>query len=123
LLAHSRVALLKSGTVTLEACLSGTPFVTAYKTDPLTFFVGKRVVKVKSISIPNLVAGMEQVPEILQGEATPENLVMELIPFLKTENHEYQDMLNYFTLVRSKLGSPGVARRVADIADSLITEI
>jgi hypothetical protein len=48
---------------------------------------------------------------------------MELIPFLKTENHEYQDMLNYFTLVRSKLGSPGVARRVADIADSLITEI
>jgi lipid-A-disaccharide synthase len=123
LLAHSRVALLKSGTVTLEACLSGTPFVTAYKTDPLTFFVGKRVVKVKSISIPNLVAGREQVPEMLQGEATPENLVMELIPFLKTENHEYQDMLNYFTLVRSKLGSPGVARRVADIAGSLITEI
>lgn len=122
LLAHSRVALLKSGTVTLEACLSGTPFVTAYKTDPLTFFVAKRVVKVKSISIPNLVAGKKQVPEMLQGEATPENLLMKLIPLLKTENREYQDMLDYFTLVRSKLGSPGVARRVAGIVDSLIAE-
>lgn len=122
LLSHSRAGLLKSGTVTLEACLARTPFVTVYKTDPLTFFAAKKLLKVKNISIPNLVANDDKVPEILQGEATPENLTDALIPLLRVENPEYQEMLDYFNLVESKLGTPGVSGRVVEIADSLLNE-
>ena len=122
LLSHSRAGLLKSGTVTLEACLARTPFVTVYKTDPLTFLAAKNMVKVKNISIPNLVVNDDKVPEFLQGEATPENLMKELIPLLKIENPEYQEMLDYFDLVESKLGTPGAAGRVVEIADLMLRE-
>ena len=122
LLSHSRAALLKSGTVTLEACLARTPFVTVYKTDPLTYFVAKKLLKVNSISIPNIVANDVKVPEILQEKATPTNLTNALIPLLRVENSEYQEMLDYFSVVKSKLGTPGVSRRVVEMADSLLNE-
>ena len=122
MLSHSRAALLKSGTVTLEACLARTPFVTVYKTDPLTYFVAKKLLKVNSISIPNIVANDVKVPEILQEKATPTNLTNALIPLLRVQNSEYQEMLDYFSVVKSKLGTPGVSRRVVEMADSLLNE-
>ncbi|HIF38330.1 MAG TPA: hypothetical protein EYQ69_03700 [Gemmatimonadetes bacterium] len=88
----------------------------------MTFLAAKKFVKVKNISIPNLVVNDDKVSEFLQGEATPENLMKELIPLLKIENPEYQEMLDYFDLVESKLGTPGAAGRVVEIADSVLRE-
>lgn len=122
LLAHSRAGLLKSGTVTLEACLAGTPFVTVYKTDVLTWLLAKQILQIEHISIPNLLGNQKQIPELLQGDATPEHLVKELTPLLDTENPKYRETLSYFESVAECLGGPGVARRVGGIVESLLRD-
>ena len=122
LLAHSRAGLLKSGTVTLEACLAGTPFVTVYKTDVLTWLLAKQILKIEHISIPNLLGNQKQIPELLQGDATPEHLVKELTPLLDTENPKYRETLSYFESVAECLGGAGVARRVGGIVESLLRD-
>ena len=122
LLAHSRAGLLKSGTVTLEACLAGTPFVTVYKTDVLTWLLAKQILQIEHISIPNLLGNQKQIPELLQGDATPEHLVKELTPLLDTENPKYRETLSYFESVAECLGGAGVARRVGGIVESLLRD-
>ena len=122
LLAHSRAGLLKSGTVTLEACLAGTPFVTVYKTDVLTWLLAKQILQIEHISIPNLLGNQKQIPELLQGDATPKHLVKELTPLLDTENPKYRETLSYFESVAECLGGPGVARRVGGIVESLLRD-
>ena len=71
---------MKSGTSTIEASLRGTPFVTAYRTHPLTFFLARRLVRVDRVALANLVVGKEVVPEVLQDEMTPERLAELLSP-------------------------------------------
>src|SRR5690606_5408902 len=71
LLRVARLALVKSGTTTLEAALAGVPFVTVYRTSAVTWSLARRLVKVDHIALANLVAGARVVPEILQDEATP----------------------------------------------------
>ncbi len=122
LLAHSRAGLLKSGTVTLEACLAGTPFVTVYKTDVLTWFLAKQLLKIEHISIPNLLGNQKQIPELLQGDATPEHLVKELTPLLETKNPKYRETLIYFESIVECLGGAGVAQRVGGIVESLLRD-
>ena len=122
LLAHSRAGLLKSGTVTLEACLAGTPFVTVYKTDVLTWLLAKQILQIEHISIPNLLGNQKQIPELLQGDATPKHLVKELTPLLDTENPKYRETLSYFESVAECLGGAGVARRVGGIVESLLRD-
>ena len=120
LLTHSRAGLLKSGTATLEACLAGTPFVTVYKTDFLTWFMAQKILKIQHISIPNLLGNQKQIPEILQGDATPEHLVEELTPLLETRNPEYRETLSYFESIAECVGEAGVAQRVGAIIESLL---
>tara|TARA_Y100001960_G_scaffold34637_1_gene31364 strand:+ start:52837 stop:53964 length:1128 start_codon:yes stop_codon:yes gene_type:complete len=120
LLTHSRAGLLKSGTATLEACLAGTPFVTVYKTDFLTWFMAQKVLKIEHISIPNLLGNQKLIPEILQGDATPEHLVEEMTPLLETRNPKYHETLSYFESIAECLGEAGVAQRVGAIIESLL---
>jgi len=74
-LLHSRAAVVTSGTATVEAALMGTPFVVVYRLSPLTFFAAKRLVKVGHVAMPNLIAGRKIVPELLQSDFTPQNVV------------------------------------------------
>lgn len=71
LLAAADVALLASGTVTLEAALSGTPAVVAYRLAPLSWWWLRRAVKVPHVALPNLLLGERVLPELLQDSATP----------------------------------------------------
>lgn len=82
LLSHARAALVKSGTGTLQAAVTGTPMVVAYRTSRLTFALARRIVRVPHVALVNLVAGRAVVPELLQGEASPENLAVALAPLL-----------------------------------------
>ncbi|MDL2271865.1 lipid-A-disaccharide synthase [Desulfovibrio sp. OttesenSCG-928-I05] len=71
-----------SGTVTLEAALLGTPTIVAYKVSPLTWFIGKRLIRVPYLSLSNLILGRELFPELLQEESSGENLAARALAWL-----------------------------------------
>ena len=77
-LMHARAAVVASGTATVEAALSGTPFVVVYRLAPLTWLLGRRLVKLSTFAMPNLIAGEKIVPELIQGNFTAANVLREL---------------------------------------------
>jgi lipid-A-disaccharide synthase len=74
-LLHARAAVVASGTATVEAALLGTPFVAVYRLSSFSFFAARRLVKVPHVAMPNLIAGREVVPELLQRDFSAENVV------------------------------------------------
>ncbi|MCI0351050.1 MAG: lipid-A-disaccharide synthase [Acidobacteriales bacterium] len=82
-LSHSRAAVVTSGTATVEAALMKTPFIAVYRLSPFTFWAARRLVKVPHVAMPNLIAGEQIVPELLQDNFTPENVsshLREILP-------------------------------------------
>ena len=77
-LMHSRAAVVASGTATVEAALSGTPFVVVYRLAPLTWLLGRPLVKLDTFAMPNLIAGQKIVPELIQEDFTAANVLREL---------------------------------------------
>jgi len=76
-LAHADLALAASGTVTIEAALLGTPMVTFYRVNALSWMLGRRLVRAPFLSMVNLVAGRQVVPELIQGNMTAERIASE----------------------------------------------
>lgn len=122
LLRHADAALVKSGTSTLETALEATPFVIAYRTNPVTMWLARRVVRVPYIGLPNLIVDEEVVPEFWQGDVTPEAVVPMLLELLDDHGDARARQLQDLERVRSRLGGPGAAGRVADLASELLTE-
>jgi lipid-A-disaccharide synthase len=120
LLRHATAALVKSGTTTLEAALAGTPCVVAYRMNPLSFAIARRLVKVPHIALANLVAGRRLAPELVQDAATPSALASALAPLLDAESPQREAMLAGFAEVRTALGGEGASARVADTAARLL---
>lgn len=82
LMTAADVIVLASGTATLEAALIKRPMVVAYKLAPLTYWIAKKLVKVKQVSQPNLLSGKTLVPEFIQSQATPENIGTAVLDWL-----------------------------------------
>jgi len=81
-MASADVVLLASGTAALEGMLLKKPMVVSYRLARLTYFIMSRMVKQKYVSLPNLLAGKELIPELLQHDATPENLTAAVLKLL-----------------------------------------
>ncbi len=81
-LARADVAIVVSGTVALESMLCKTPVVVAYKTSKINYFILKLLVKTKYISLPNILADMNLVPELVQGAVQPRSLAREALNWL-----------------------------------------
>jgi lipid-A-disaccharide synthase len=120
LFAAADAALAKSGTTTLEAALAGTPMVVAYKVHPLSWAVFQRVRTVRWVSLVNLVAGREVVPEMLQEHAVAPELTAALRPLLDQRDPRTQAQREGLALVRKRLGEAGAASRVVGLAGELL---
>jgi lipid-A-disaccharide synthase len=118
-LAESTVAIASTGTVTMECAYFGVPTVTLYKTSWLTYEVGRRLIKVTSLTMPNLLAGEPIFPEFIQGEATGINIGRAATALLKGAAHRQAMRVKLETLINS-LGGPGASRRAAGSILSLL---
>jgi lipid-A-disaccharide synthase len=111
-LAACTVALVASGTATVEAALLGAPMVVVYRLSALTYALGRRFVRVPHFAMVNLIAGRRIVPEVIQSEFTPERVAAEALRLL--EGAARETMLKDLSEVREKLGAQGGSRRAAE---------
>ena len=103
-LAAARVAIVASGTATVETALTGTPMVVVYRLSALTYTLGKPLVRVKNYAMVNLIAGRVVVPELIQNDFTPARVAEETLRILD-EGEPRRRMLEALSEVRSKLGA------------------
>jgi lipid-A-disaccharide synthase len=128
LMAAADVLVAASGTVTLEAAILGTPMVIVYRVNPLTWEIGKRLASIKYMGLPNIIAGREIVPELLQNEARPE-LVAKAALKLLTDGAARAEQISELTRVKDALRYSGgdesataaerAARYVVDVVADL----
>ena len=110
-----------SGTATLEGAILGRPMVIIYRVSPLSYWIGRMLVRVDHIGMVNLVAGKGLMPELLQKDATPERIAAESLAILKDSALRRQ-MMEGTEEVRRNLGEPGAVERAASIVHSLLYE-
>ncbi|MEA3477542.1 MAG: lipid-A-disaccharide synthase [Bacteroidota bacterium] len=114
LLYNSKVALVTSGTATLETALIGTPEVVCYKAATFSYLIAKMIVDVKHISLVNLIMDREIVKELVQFDFTAKNLEKELDILLGKQDYRKQMMQNYADL-NEKLGGHGASAKTAEL--------
>lgn len=107
------LAISKTGTVTMECAYFGIPTVTLYKASWFTYEIGKRIVKVKSLTMPNLLAQEPVFPEFIQDAATPENISRAALELLRDKPRRERVKAKLAEVIAS-LGGPGASRRAAD---------
>ena len=112
ILAVSEAALVKSGTSTLEAALIGTPQVVCYKAGWISYFLARMLVKIRFISVVNLLMDKEVVKELIQGDMHTNKIVQEL-NFLVKGGWKGDVIAKHYAELRGMLGKPGVSDRVA----------
>lgn len=120
---RAEVVLSTPGTVTLECSIIGTPALAIYRLNPLTYFIGKHILKIKLpyFTMPSLLAQKKVIPEFIQGDAVPERIANEAINYLTNQKYRVRT-IDDFNLVKGKLGKPGslicAAREIAKLLNS-----
>lgn len=116
-LAHSLpdadLAIASSGTVTMECAFFQIPTVVLYKTSWLTYEIGRRIIRVDSIAMPNIIGGEEIYPELIQHRATPEAISREALRLLNEPELRDRMRMKLKTVIAA-LGAPGASRRAAE---------
>jgi len=113
-IASCELALVASGTATLELAIMGLPMIVVYKMNPLSYAVVKRWLTIDLISLTNIIAKRKIVPELLQEDATAENLFHEAQRLL-TDQNEYQKQKVELERVYQALGNGGAAEKLAKL--------
>ena len=114
LMSRAAVGMVASGTATVEAASLGMPLVIVYKVAPLTYWVGRAVVRVPFLGMINLLADREIAREFLQGEARPEAIAAGTLRLLDDAGTARRQQINDLQEVVERLGGGGAAERAAD---------
>lgn len=113
LMEQANLAIVTSGTATLETACFGTPMMVVYKTSWLTYLIGRLLVRVNNIGLVNIVAGKQIVPEFIQHRANVGNLASESKRLLNDEK-ALDEMKRELSKLKNLLGSHGASKRVAE---------
>lgn len=116
-LTAATAALVASGTVTLEAMLAHCPMVVAYRLNPVSFWLAKRLVTVPYIALPNLLANQHLVPEFLQDQVTPQQLATALEAQLTSDPQRLQQQFQKQHRQLQRQASQQAAKAVLQLVD------
>ena len=116
---RSDLIVAASGTVTLQAAIHGTPMVIMYKVSPISYLLGRALIRVSHIGLVNLVAGRQLVPEFVQSDASPENIASAVESML-ADRHQLHELKQQLLALRGALGGGGASDRVAGLALEMI---
>ncbi|WP_038057805.1 lipid-A-disaccharide synthase [Thermodesulfobacterium hydrogeniphilum] len=122
ILKFSTVAVLASGTVTLEAGIVETPAVVTYSLPSWMFFLAKSLVKVPYISLANLILGKEVYPEILKGKNKIENISSKLLELIR-DKEKRENIKTELKRIKQILGGPGASWRIAEDMIKYLTSL
>jgi lipid-A-disaccharide synthase len=114
--AAADAAIVASGTATLETALLGCPMVIVYRVSPVTYWLARRLVRVDSIGMPNIVLQRPVFPELIQADATAGAMVDAVRGLMSRR----ADLVEALATLRLRLGTPGAAGRAADLALQLV---
>ena len=117
---RATLAITASGTATMECAFFGCPMIVVYKVNWLTYLIGRMVVKVNWLAMPNVIANRAIVPEFIQGDARPERIAAaarELLGNVAKRETMQKDL----AAVVSSLGGPGASERAAQFVLGLLT--
>jgi lipid-A-disaccharide synthase len=123
-LAAADLAIVSSGTATVEAALLGKPMIVVYRLSPMTARLAKPLVRTKFFSMVNLIAGRAVVPELIQDDFTPQRLAAEVEQLLSASvqaKNRVEKMRQGLEEVRRLLGPPGAVERAAEEIARLLT--
>jgi lipid-A-disaccharide synthase len=113
------LAVVASGTVTLEAALCGTPVIVTYVVSPLSYLLGRALIKVDHIGLVNLIAQNRIVPELIQQDANPQ-MISDTALAMISDPEKYAAVCRNLAIVRERLGLAGASGNVARIAVALM---
>ena len=115
----SDVVIVASGTATIEAAIMGAPMIVVYRVSPLTYLLGKMLIKVKNIGMVNIIAGKTVVPELIQKDVTPEKITSAVVQILENPSKQ-EEIKKELSSLKEKIGNPGASFRAAQIIISLL---
>ncbi len=119
LLANAKAALVASGTATLETALFCVPQAVCYKANPVSFFIARQLIRVKYISLVNLIMDKPVLKEMIQHDFGRESMRMELDALLHDASYR-QAMIDDYRLLEQKLGGPGASEKAARIIKAFV---
>jgi lipid-A-disaccharide synthase len=118
-LQRATIAIASTGTVTMECAFFGVPTIALYKTSWSTYQIGKRIIQVKYLAMPNLLANEAIFPELIQQDATAENIARAALDLL-SDAPRREAIRTKLTKVVASLGGPGASQRAAQAIARLI---
>lgn len=121
LLHNAEVAIVTSGTATLETAILRVPQVVVYRVNFISYYVIKMLIKVNFISLVNLIAGKEVVKELIQNDFSPANLRHELHKIMMGESGRLEILKGYDDII-SKIGKPGASEKAAELMIGYLNE-
>ena len=116
---HAEAGVINSGTASLETALFGTPQVVGYITNPITYWIAKKIVKIRYISLGNLIVDRLAFKEFIQDDCNPDALIKEIRALIEDTDYR-QHMLDEYAAIRSELGGSGAS---AAVAKAMIEEL
>jgi lipid-A-disaccharide synthase len=116
---YAAAGIIKSGTSTLEAALFELPMVIVYRTNPLTYMIGKNLVNLKHIGLVNIIYGDNVVPELIQNNLTADNIYAELKKYLSDKSYS-DNVKTKLRKVKSMLGEKGASIKAASLITNML---